>query len=42
MEHIALKRMPSATHEILEPRLKRYPELGNTVDSILKAIGEDR
>ena len=31
----------SATHEILEAQLKRYPELGNTVDSIIKVIGED-
>ena len=30
-----------ATHEILYAQLERYPVLGNTVDSILKAIGED-
>jgi len=32
----------SATHEILEAQLERYTELGNTVDSILKVIGEDQ
>jgi len=32
----------SATHEILEAQLGRYPDLGNTVDSILKVIGEDQ
>ena len=31
----------SATHEILEAQLSHYPELGNTVDSVLKVIGED-
>lgn len=31
----------SATHEILEAQLQRYPSLGNTVESILKAIGEE-
>ncbi len=31
----------SATHEILEAQLQHYPGLGNTVDSILKAIGDD-
>ena len=31
----------SATHEILEAQLERYPELGNNVDTILKTIGED-
>lgn len=31
----------SATYEILEAQLGRYPVLGNTVDSILKAIGDD-
>jgi DNA polymerase III subunit epsilon len=31
-----------ATFEILEAQLKRYTELGNTVDSILKVIGEDQ
>jgi DNA polymerase-3 subunit epsilon len=31
----------SATHEILEAQLQHYPVLGNTVDSILKAIGDD-
>jgi DNA polymerase-3 subunit epsilon len=32
----------SATHEILEAQLQRYTELGGTVDSILKVIGEDQ
>src|SRR6187399_2585311 len=32
----------SATHEILEAQLIRYPELGNNIDSILKVIGEDQ
>jgi len=32
----------TATHEILEAQLKHYPELGNTVDSVLKLIGEDQ
>jgi DNA polymerase-3 subunit epsilon len=32
----------SATHEILEAQLERYPELGNSVDSVLKVIGEDQ
>ena len=31
----------SATHEILEAQLNHYPELGTTVDSVLKIIGED-
>lgn len=31
----------SATHEILEAQLSRYPVLGNTVDTISKAIGEE-
>jgi DNA polymerase-3 subunit epsilon len=31
----------SATHEILEAQLERYPALGNNVDTILKTIGED-
>jgi DNA polymerase III subunit epsilon len=31
----------SATHEILIAQLDHYPALGNTVDSILKTIGED-
>lgn len=31
----------SATHEILEAQLERYPSLGNNVDTILKTIGED-
>jgi DNA polymerase-3 subunit epsilon len=32
----------TATHKILEAQLERYPELGTTVDSILKLIGEDQ
>ena len=31
----------SATHEILEAQILRYPNLGNSVDSIIKAIGEE-
>ena len=31
----------SATYEILEAQTQRYPSLGNTIDSIIKAIGED-
>jgi DNA polymerase-3 subunit epsilon len=31
----------SATHEILEAQTEKYPALGNTVESILKATGED-
>jgi DNA polymerase-3 subunit epsilon len=31
----------SATFEILEAQTIRYPTLGNTVDTILKSIGED-
>jgi DNA polymerase-3 subunit epsilon len=31
----------SATHEILEAQLERYPALGNNVDSIIKAMGEE-
>ncbi len=31
----------SATYEILEAQIERYPELGTTPDSIIKAIGED-
>ena len=31
----------SATHEILEAQVQRYPNLGNSVDSIIKAIGEE-
>lgn len=31
----------SATYEILEAQLDHYPILGNTIDSVLKAIGED-
>ncbi|HTD94062.1 MAG TPA: 3'-5' exonuclease [Chitinophagaceae bacterium] len=31
----------SATHEVLEAQLEKYPALGSTVDSVLKAIGEE-
>ena len=31
----------SATHEILEAQLQRYPALGNTIDTVLKQIGEE-
>lgn len=31
----------TATYEILEAQINRYPALGNTVDSILKLIGEE-
>lgn len=31
----------SATYEILESQLERYPELGNTIDTVLKQIGEE-
>ena len=30
-----------ATREVLEAQLERYPQLGNTVESILKVIGEE-
>jgi DNA polymerase III subunit epsilon len=32
----------SATHEIFQAQLERYPELGNTIDAVLKVIGEDQ
>lgn len=32
----------AATAEILEAQLQRYPQLGNSLDSILKVIGEDQ
>ncbi|MBK8951819.1 MAG: 3'-5' exonuclease [Chitinophagaceae bacterium] len=32
----------TATYEILEAQIEKYPELGNNVDSILKVIGEDQ
>lgn len=32
----------SATLEVLFAQLERYPQLGNTVESVLKHIGEDR
>lgn len=32
----------AATLEILEAQVERYPQLGTTVDSLLKCIGEDR
>jgi DNA polymerase-3 subunit epsilon len=31
----------AATAEILMAQVKHYPQLGNSVDSILKAVGED-
>ena len=31
----------SATYEILESQLERYPELGNTIDTVLKQLGEE-
>ena len=31
----------AATAEILTAQIERYPQLGTTVDSIIKAIGED-
>jgi DNA polymerase-3 subunit epsilon len=31
----------SATHEILVAQLERYPDLGNTIDSIFRVIGEE-
>jgi DNA polymerase-3 subunit epsilon len=31
----------AATADILNAQLERYPQLGNTVDSVLKVIGED-
>ncbi|MBD0332204.1 MAG: 3'-5' exonuclease [Chitinophagaceae bacterium] len=31
----------AATAEILESQLKFYPQLGNSVDSVLKVVGED-
>lgn len=31
----------TATWEVLEAQVERYPQIGNTVDSILKAVGED-
>jgi DNA polymerase III subunit epsilon len=30
-----------ATMEILEAQVERYPQMGNTIDSILKFTGED-
>jgi len=32
----------SATYEILEAQIDKYPDLGNNIDSILKVIGEDQ
>lgn len=31
----------SATAEILEAQIERYPQLGNSIDSIVKVVGED-
>ena len=32
----------SATYEVLEAQIVKYPELGNNIDAILKVIGEDQ
>jgi DNA polymerase III subunit epsilon len=32
----------TATFEILNAQLERYPQLGNSLDTVLKAIGEDQ
>jgi DNA polymerase-3 subunit epsilon len=32
----------SATFEVLEAQVEKYPELGNTIESILKHIGDDQ
>lgn len=32
----------TATYEILEAQIEKYPDLGNTIDTILKVIGEDQ
>ena len=32
----------NATIEVLEAQLQRYPQLGNTVESVLKTIGEEK
>lgn len=32
----------TATAEILEAQLERYPQLGNTVETVLKAVGEEQ
>jgi DNA polymerase-3 subunit epsilon len=32
----------TATHEILVAQITKYPELGTTIESILKLIGEDQ
>jgi DNA polymerase-3 subunit epsilon len=32
----------AATAEILSAQLERYPQLGNSIDSVLKATGEDQ
>ncbi len=31
----------TATYEVLEAQIERYPQLGNTIDSILKCVGDD-
>lgn len=31
----------SATWEVLEAQVEKYPQIGNTVDSIVKAVGEE-
>lgn len=32
----------TATYEILEAQIEKYPQLGNNIDSILRVIGEDQ
>ena len=32
----------SATAEILSAQIERYPQLGNTVDTVIKAVGDDK
>ena len=32
----------TATYEILEAQVEKYPELGQSVESILKVLGEDQ
>ena len=33
--------LTTTTAEILNAQLAKYPQLGNSIDSVLKAIGED-
>lgn len=32
----------TATYEILEAQVEKYPDLGQSVESILKVLGEDQ